>query len=161
MRLVRTCFGRAQHCSKHFPLAGVILASSSVNVGPALSDVVRISLLPLNERERREGIDRSGLERSEVLIAEIENHPLLDALTRTPLFLSYLIAIFSGGGTLPSTRVGVLSEIVKSIETSTDKQSRLEGDPLWGNAPEYLPSLSVAMIVNGATRLSINEARVI
>src|ERR1700752_36407 len=144
-----------------FPLAGVIFATRSVNVGPALSDVVRISLLPLNERERRECIERSGVARSEELIAEIENRPLLDALTRTPLFLSYLIAIFSGGGTLPSTRVGVLSEIVKSIETSTDKQSRLEGDPLWGNASEYLTSLSVAMTVNGATRLSINEARVI
>lgn len=144
-----------------FPLAGMILATRSINVAPALSDGVRVSLLPLNNRERRECIERSGVARSDELIAEIESRPLLEALTRTPLFLSYVIAIFGAGGVIPSTRVGVLSEVVKSIETSTEKQASLEGNPLWGNAAQYLTSMSMAMTANGATRVSIDEARVI
>jgi len=144
-----------------FPLAGMIVATRSINIGPALSDPVHVSLLPLNNRERRECIDRSGVARSDELIAEIESRPLLEALTRTPLFLSYVIAIFGAGGVIPSTRVGVLSEVVKSIETSIEKQAGLEGDPLWGNATLHLTSMSMAMTANGATRVSIEEARVI
>src|ERR1043166_6303754 len=144
-----------------FPLAGMILATRSINVRPALSDAIRVALLPLNNRERRQCIERSGVPRSEELIAEIESRALLDALTRTPLFLSYVIRIFRAGGVIASTRAGVLSEVVKSIEVSTEKHASLEGDPLWGNAAQYLTSLSMTMTAQGLTRLSIEEARVI
>jgi NACHT conflict system protein len=142
-----------------FPTAGMILASRSINVGPALSEAVRVSLSLLNNRERRECIERSGVPRSEELITQIEGLPLLDALTQTPLFLSYVIAIFRAGGVISSTRVGVLSEVVKLLESSVEKQAYLEGDPLRGNAGQYLTSLSVAMTAHGLSRLSIEEAR--
>ena len=72
-----------------------------------------------------------------------------------------MIAIFRSGGVIPSTRVGVLSEVVKAIETSIEKQADLEGNPLWGDAAQYLTSMSMAMTANGETRVSIDEARVI
>lgn len=82
-----------------FPKAGMILATRSINVGPGLSNATRISLLPLNNRERRECIQRSGVSSSEELIREIEGRPLLEILTQTPLFLAYVIAIFRAGDT--------------------------------------------------------------
>ncbi len=61
-----------------FPTAGIILATRSINIGPALSGAIRVSLLLLNRRERRECIERSSDPRPEELITEIESRPLLD-----------------------------------------------------------------------------------
>jgi hypothetical protein len=63
-------------------------------------------------------------------------------------------------GVIPSTRIAVLSEVIKSIEMSTEKLVSLEGDPLWGNAAQYLTSMSMALTAKGATRVSVDAARV-
>ena len=144
-----------------FPSAGIILASRAVNVSAVLAEAVRIILLPLSNQERRRCIERVAPEHSDKLSEAIEANGLLDSLTRTPLFLSYVIAIFRAGGTISATRVGILREVVRLLETSDQQRVPLESAPLRGSAGEYLESLSIAMTQRGATRIQLDDARTV
>ncbi len=144
---------------RDFPAAGIIVATRTHYVSPPLPGSLRARLLPLNRSQRREYLTRSLGSQAETLDSKIANDPVLDDLTRTPLFLAEVTTIFRSGGSIPTTKRGVLDAVIRLLEGSAEHRDGLHGPPLTGHAAYYLAELATQMTTLGEVSLSAEEAR--
>lgn len=70
-----------------FPVAGIIVATRTHPVSPPLPGAFRARLLPLTTSQRAEYLKQSLGSRADELGSKLDNNPVLDDLTRTPLMM--------------------------------------------------------------------------
>jgi hypothetical protein len=147
-----------RHLERSFPAAGIIVATRTHQVSPPLPGAFRVRLLPLTRSQRAEYLKQSLGSRADELRSKLDNNPTLDDLTRTPLILSEVTTIFQSGGVIPTTKIGVLDEVMHLLEKSDEHQSYLLAAPLMGNAQRYLSELAIELTKRGATTITEEEA---
>jgi nucleoside phosphorylase len=150
-----------QQLELDFPTAGIIVATRNHYINPPLSDAFRVKLLPFTRAQRAEYLERSLGARADELGSELDDSPVLDALTRTPLVLSEVTTIFLSGSAIPTTRMGVLGAVMHLLEQSEEHRAYLKLPPLVGHAQDYLAALSIQMTMRDDTRITEKEARAI
>lgn len=146
---------------RDFPSAGIIVATRTHHLTPPLPGALRLRLLHLRRTQRVAYLAaRLGAKGAE-LRARIDADPSLDELTRTPFILSEVASLFEAGAAIPSTKIGVLSQVLRLQEQRDEHRNALQTAPIFGRQTEYLKALTTEMTRRGAVALPEADARAV
>jgi hypothetical protein len=146
---------------RDFPSAGIIVATRTHHLTPPLPGALRLRLLRLRRIQRATYLAaRLGAKGAE-LHARIDADPSLDELTRTPFILSEVASLFEAGAEIPSTKIGILYQVLRLQERREEHRNALQAAPIFGQQPDYLKSLATEMTRRGAVALPEADARAI
>ena len=146
---------------RDFPSAGIIVATRAHHLAPPLPGATRLRLLPLRPVQRAEYLaHRLGPGGAE-LRARIEADPSLEGLTRTPFVLSEVASLFEADAEIPSTKFGVLTEVLRLHDQRDEHNNFLHATPIFGQHTDYLKALATKMTDRGAVALSERDARAV
>jgi hypothetical protein len=120
---------------RDFPSAGIVIASRTHHVVPPLPGAIRLRLQRLLRAQRTTYLVARLGEKAPELQARIDADPPLDELTRTPFVLSEVASLFESGASIPSTKMGILAEVLRLLEQQTEHANALQLAPLLGPAP--------------------------
>ncbi|KVP88926.1 hypothetical protein WJ95_13465 [Burkholderia ubonensis] len=146
---------------RDFPSAGIIVATRTHHLTPPLPGALRLRLLRLGRTQRAAYLAARLGEKSAELRARIERDPSLDELTRTPFVLSEVASLFDAGVDIPSTKIGVLDQVLLLQERRDEHRNALQAAPIYGRQTDYLKALAIEMTRRGAVALSEADARTI
>jgi NACHT conflict system protein len=145
---------------REFPSAGIIVATRTHHLTPPLPGALRLRLLRLRRVQRAAYLTaRLGAQAAE-LRARIGADPSLDELTRTPFILSEVASLFEAGAAIPSTKIGVLAQVLRLQEEREEHRNALQAGPIFGRQMAYLKALATEMTRRGAVALFDADARV-
>jgi hypothetical protein len=146
---------------RDFPSAGIIVATRTHHLTPPLPGALRLRLLPLRRAQRTAYLAaRLGAEGAE-LRALIDADPSLDELTRTPFILSEVASLFEAGAEIPSTKIGVIAEVLRLQEQRDEHRNALQSAPIFGRQTDYLKALSTEMTCRGTVALHEADGRAV
>lgn len=144
---------------RDFPSAGIIVATRTHHLVPPLPGALRLRLLRLRRVQRSAYLTaRLGATGAE-LRARIDADPSLDELTRTPFILSEVASLFEAGAEIPSTKIGILDQVIHLQERRDEHRNALQSAPIFGRQPDYLKALATEMTRRGGVALSEPNAR--
>ena len=150
-----------QELERDFPSAGIIVATRTHHLKPPLPGALRLRLRQLARSQRSAYLEaRLGAEGTE-LIARIEADPSLEELTRTPFILSGVTSLFEAGLSVPSTKIGILAQVVHLQEQREEHANSLAVAPIYGRQADYLTDLANKMTSSGSVELPEARARAI
>src|SRR5438876_1465995 len=146
---------------RDFPSAGIIVATRTHHLTPPLPGALRLRLIHLRRVQRAAYLAaRLGAKGAE-LRARIDADPSLDDLTRTPFILSEVASLFEAGAKLPSTKTGVLAQVLHLQEQRDEHRNALQAAPIFGRQTGYLKALATEMTRRGAVALPEADARAV
>lgn len=146
---------------RDFPSAGIIVATRTHHLTPPLPGALRLRLLRLRRVQRAAYLAaRLGAKGAE-LCAHIDADPSLDELTRTPFILSEVASLFEAGAAIPSTKIGVLAQVLSLQEQRDEHRNALQAAPIFGRQTDYLKALATEMTCSGAVTLPEADARAV
>lgn len=152
---------RAAHAlsvlGRRLPSTGILLTTRLVGDRPSLPRAEAFQLERLSRDARRVLIRTAGVADPERLIRDLEQDEVLDAMTRTPLFLTVALAIVRGGQPLPRSPWALLEAFVQSVEQGEHAPALVEA--LRGQHRRYLADLAAQLTSSGGTSLRADEAR--
>lgn len=144
---------------RDFPSAGIIVASRTHHLTPPLPGSLRLRLLRLRRVQRAAYLTaRLGTQGTD-LLARVDADPSLDELTRTPFILSEVASLFEAGAEIPSTKNGVLAQVLRLHEQRDEHRNALQAAPIFGRQADYLKALATEMTRRGAVELPEADAR--
>jgi hypothetical protein len=146
---------------QNFPAAGIVVTTRTHHIVPPLPGALRLRLLLLNRSERTHYLRQRLGNEANKLRTLLDNDPVLDELTRTPLILSEVTSLFEQGASIPKTKMGVLAATIQLHEQAQEHCSHLSVAPLDGRAAEYLSALAENMTKHGAVTVQEERARAI
>lgn len=146
---------------RDFPRAGIIVTTRTHYMTPPLPGAIRLRLMPLRRVQRTIYLTARLGTRSSELRERINATPSLDELTRTPFILSEVASLFEAGAEIPSTKIGVLAQVLRLQEQRDEHRNALQAAPISGLQTDYLKALATEMTVRGAVALSDAEARAV
>lgn len=146
---------------RDFPSAGIIVATRTHHLTPPLPGAMRLRLLRLRRVQRAAYLTaRLGAKGAE-LRARIDADPSLDELTRTPFILSEVASLFEAGAEIPSTKIGILAQVLRLQEQRDEHRNALQTAPIFGEQTVYLKALATEMTRRGAVALPEADARAV
>lgn len=146
---------------REFPSAGIIVATRTHHLTPPLPGALRLRLLRLRRTQRAAYLAaRLGAKCAE-LRARIDADPSLDELTRTPFILSEVASLFEAGAEIPTTKIGILDQVLRLQERRDEHRNALQATPIFGRQPDYLKELATEMTCRGAVALPESDARAV
>lgn len=138
---------------RDFPSAGIIVATRTHHLTPPLPGALRLRLMPLQRVQRAAYLEaRLGAKDAE-LRARIDADQSLDELTSTPFILSEVASLFEAGAEIPSTKIGVLTQVLRMQEQREEHKNALQAAPIFGLQTDYLKALATEMSRRGAVAL--------
>lgn len=144
---------------RDFPSAGIIVATRTHHLTPPLPGALRLRLLRLRRVQRAAYLTaRLGAQGAE-LRTRIDADPSLDELARTPFILSEVASLFEAGAEIPSTKIGILAQVLRLQEQRDEHRNALQTAPIFGEQTEYLKALATEMTRRGAVALPDADAR--
>ena len=146
---------------RDFPSAGIIVATRTHHLAPPLPGALRLQLQRLGRKQRADYLEARLGGKAAELRARIDANPLLDGLTLTPFILSEVASLFEAGAEIPSTKIGVLAEVVSLQEQRDEHRNSLRAAPIFGQQTDYLKALATEMTRRGAVALSEADARAV
>lgn len=146
---------------RDFPSAGIIVATRTHHLTPPLPGALRLRLLRLRRVQRAAYLTaRFGAQCAE-LRTRIDADPSLDELTRTPFILSEVASLLEAGAEIPSTKIGILDQVLRLQEQRDEHRNALQTAPIFGENTEYLKALATEMARRGAVALPEADARAV
>jgi hypothetical protein len=146
---------------RDFPSAGIIVATRTHHLTPPLPGALRLRLLRLRRAQRAAYLAaRLGAKGAE-LRSLIDADPSLDELTLTPFILSEVASLFEAGAEIPSTKIGVLAEVLRLQEQRDEHRNALQSAPIFGRQTDYLKALATEMTCRGTVALHEADGRAV
>jgi hypothetical protein len=146
---------------RDFPSAGIIVATRTHHLTPPLPGALRLRLLRQRRVQRAAYLTaRHGAQGAELRV-RIDADPSLDELTQTPFILSEVASLFEAGAEIPSTKIGVLAQILRLQEQRDEHRNALQAAPIFGRQTDYLKALATEMTRRGAVALPEADARTV
>ncbi len=146
---------------RHFPSAGIIVATRTHHLTPPLPAALRLRLLRLRRVQRTAYLAARLGARVAELRTRIDADPSLDELTRTPFILSEVASLFEAGAEIPSTKIGVLARVLRLQEHRDEHRNALQAAPIFGRQTDYLKALAIEMTRRGAVALPEADGRAV
>ncbi|XEG73696.1 hypothetical protein QA447_05550 [Pseudomonas sp. abacavir_1] len=144
---------------RDFPSAGIIVATRTHHLTPPLPGALRLRLLRLQRGQRAAYLTaRLGANAAE-LCSLIDGDPSLDELTCTPFILSEVSSLFEAGAEIPSTKIGILAQVLHLQEQRNEHRNALRTAPIFDEQTEYLKTLAIEMTRRGTVVLPEADAR--
>lgn len=141
---------------RRLPNTGILLTTRLSSDRPALPRAEAFQLDSLSRDARRELIQRADVPDADHLISDLERDDVLDAVTRTPLFLAMAIAIVREGRPLPRSPWALLDGFVHGVEQGEHALAFIEASK--GQYRRYLADLAAQLTRSGGTSLRADEA---
>ena len=148
-----------QKLERNFPAAGIIVATRTHHITPPLPGALRLRLLALTRKQRNDYLKARLGNRAQELVRTLDGDKVLNDLTRTPFILSEVTTIFEAGGSIPTTKIGVLEAVIRLLELSEEHRAYLELAPLFGQQLEYMGDIASQMTSCGSVSVSEMEVR--
>lgn len=145
---------RLSQVDRNFSNAGIIVMTREHDTKPRLKKMLNLRIVPIDSMQRRNFIKAVLPEAGDELLLAIEEDPLLDEITRTPLILAALVSSYEAGTPIPRTRIGILEYALQQFEKNVDHAYVLRAEPVRGRANTYLTEIAVEMTDEGRTVLS-------
>ncbi len=146
---------------RNFPSAGIIVATRTYHLTPPLPGAIRLRLLRLQRTQRGAYLAaRLGAKDAE-LRARIDTDPSLDELTRSPFILSEVVSLFEADVEIPSTKIGILDQVLRLQERRDEHRNALQAAPMFGLQKDYLKAIATEMTCRGAVTLPEAAARAV
>lgn len=146
---------------RDFPSAGIIVATRTYHLTPPLPGAIRLRLLRLQPTQRDAYLAaRLGAKDAE-LCARIDADSSLEELTRTPFILSEVASLFEADVAIPSTKVGILDQVLRLQERRDEHRNALQAAPIFGLQKNYLKAIATEMTRRGAVTLPEAAARTV
>ena len=143
---------------REFPGAGIIVATRTHHLTPPIPGALQLRLSRLGAMQRAEYLSsRLGEEAAEVQ-AHIEADASLDGLTRTPFILAEVASLSETSADIPSTKVGVLAQVLRLHEEREEHRNPLRAGPIFGQHTAFLKALATKMTRRGAVGLTDEDA---
>lgn len=150
-----------QELERDFPSAGIVVATRTHHLTPPLPGALRVRLGRLTRSQRSAYLEaRLGAKGTE-LVARVEADGSLEELTRTPFILSEVASLFDAGCEVPSTKMGILAQVVLLQEQREEHTNALRGAPIFGRQTDFLRVLAVEMTRHRSVELPEPRARAI
>ena len=146
---------------RDFPRAGIIVATRTHYLAPPLPGALRLRLLRLRRDQRAAYLTERFGEKGEDFRARLDADPSLDELTRTPFILSEVGSLFEVDAEIPSTKIGVLAQVLHLQEQRDEHRNALQVAPILGLHTDYLKALATEMTRRGAIALAEADARAV
>ena len=146
---------------RDFPSAGIIVATRTHHLTPPLPGALRLRLLQLGRGQRTAYLEARLGAKGDELRARIDADLSLDELTRTPLILSEVASLFEADAEIPSTRIGILAQVLHLQEQRDEHRNALQSAPIFGRQTDYLKALATEMTRRGTVTLPEADARTI
>lgn len=146
---------------RDFPSAGIIVATRTHHLTPPLPGAMRLRLLRLRRGQRAAYLAARLGVRDTQLRTRIEADTSLDELTRTPFILSEVASLFEAGAEIPSTKIGVLVEVLRLQEQRDEHRNALQAAPIFDRQTDYLKALATEMTRRGVVALPETDARAV
>ncbi|MBS9403086.1 hypothetical protein KG088_05540 [Halomonas sp. TRM85114] len=146
---------------RDFPSAGIIVATRTHHLTPPLPGALRLRLLRLRRVQRAAYLTARLGARVAELRTRIDADPSLDELTRTPFILSEVASLFEAGADFPSTKIGIIAQVLRLQEQRDEHRNALQSAPVFGEQTEYLKALATEMTRRGAVALPEADARAV
>ena len=144
-----------------FPSAGIIVATRPHHLTPPLPGALRLRLLRLQYAQRKAYIDNRIGAKSDDLHALIVADSSLNELTRTPFILSEVTSLFDADAEIPTTKIGVLSQVTRHQEQRDEHRNSLQEAPIFGQQKDFLKALATMMNRRGLVSLSESDSRTV
>ena len=144
-----------------FPSAGIIVATRTHHLTPPLPGALRLRLLHLRRGQRADYLVARLGAKGDELRARIDTDLSLDKLTRTPLILSEVASLFEAGAEIPSTKIGILAQVLRLQEQREEHRNALQAAPIFGQQTGYLKALATETTRRGAVELLEADGRAI
>ena len=146
---------------RDFPDAGIIVATRTYHLTPPLPGALRVRLLRLRRTQRVAYLEaRLGTKYAD-LCARIDADPSLDELTCTPFILSEVASLFEAGAEIPSTKIGILDQVLRLQERRDEHRNALQAAPIFGRQTDYLKAIATEMTRRGAVAAPEADVRVV
>lgn len=146
---------------RDFPSAGIIVATRSHHLTPPLPGALRLRLMRLRRVQRAAYLAaRLGAKGAE-LRARIDADSSLDELTLTPFILSEVALLFEAGTEIPSTKIGVLAQVLRLQEERDEHRNALQAAPIFGRQTDYLRTLATELTRRGTVVLPEADGRTV
>ena len=146
---------------RDFSSAGIIVATRAHHLTPPLPGALRLRLLRLGRVQRAAYLAARLGSKGAELRARIDADPSIDELTRTPFVLSEVAMLFEAGSAIPSTKMGVVAQVLHLHEQRDEHRNALQVAPMFGLQLDYLKALATEMSRRGAVSLSEADARAV
>lgn len=143
------------------PSSGIIVATRTHHLTPPLPGSLRLRLLHVRRVQRADYLAARLGAKSAALRARIDTDPSLDELSRTPFILSEVASLFDAGVAIPSTKIGVLAQVLRLQEQRDEHRNALQTAPIFDRQTDYLKALAIEMARRGAVGLSEADARAV
>ena len=146
---------------RDFPSAGIIVATRPHHLTPPLPGALRLRLLHLRPAQRKAYLDdRLGAESAELLVRIVAD-PSLNELTRTPFILSEVTSLFDADADIPTTKFGILSQVIRLQEQRDEHRNSLQAAPVSGQQNDFLMALATMITSRGQVSLSEEDSRTV
>lgn len=146
---------------RDFPSSGIIVATRTHHLTPPLPGALRLRLLRLGREQRTAYLAARFGAKGADLRARFDADPSLDELTRTPFILSEVASLFEVDAEIPSTKIGVLAQVLLLQEQRDEHRNALQATPIFGRPMDYLKALANEMTRRGAVALPETDARAV
>ena len=146
---------------RDFPSAGIIVATRTHHLTPPLPGAFRLRLLRLQRMQRAAYLAARLGAKSAEIHARIHADTSLDELTRTPFILSEVASLFEASAEIPSTKIGILDQVLRLQERRDEHRNALQAAPIFGRQSDYLKALATEMTRRGAVALSEADGRAV
>ncbi len=143
---------------RDLPSAGIIVATRTHHLTPPLPGALRLRLLRPGRGQRADYLAARLGGRSAELCTRIVTDSSLDELTRTPFILSEIASLFEADAEIPSTKIGVLAQVIHLHERRDEHRNLLNAPPISGHQTDYLKALATDMTSRGAVAISQADA---
>lgn len=144
---------------RDFPSAGIIIATRTHHLTPPLPGALRLRLLPIRRAQRAAYLESRLGAKSAELRSRIDSDSSLDELTSTPFILSEVASLFEAGAPIPSTKIGILAQVLRLQELREEHRNSLQAEPIFDLQTDYLKALATEMTHRGAVELPEVDAR--
>ena len=144
-----------------FPSAGIIVATRPHHLTPPLPGALRLRLLRLRSAQRKAYMDVRLGAKSDELHALIVADSSLNELTRTPFIISEVTSLFDADAEIPTTKFGVLSQVIRLQEQRDEHSNSLQAAPVSSQQNDYLKALATMMTSRGQVSLSEEDSRTV
>jgi len=144
-----------------FPSTGIIVATRAHHLAPPLPGAMRLRLLPLRREQRATYLAARLGNTCAELCTRIDANPSLDELTLTPFILSEVASLFDAGAETPSTKIGILDQVLRLQEQRDEHRNALQVAPIFSRQTDYLKAIATEMTRRGAVALREDDARAV
>jgi len=146
---------------REIPACSFVISTRERSIAPPrLPGSLLAELQPLSRPQRRKFVSLNCRDYENNLINRLEQDPILDEVSKTPLFLKAMIKSWIREKTLPNSRYRLLEALIRDAEESPEHRTAINSGITSLYHRSFLCHIAAAMCRTGGAVLNLDDVRV-